>query len=174
MTSRASGTWLISFLNTGNLNCNLVQGTRDKSFDPRFFHQTIASRALIHRLKPFRIWLWIRGENWFGSWQNRLPGSQWDIKGELLCTSSPLIFMFSSNYLYVMFTYVFLWSPLKGMTVNNRSHWNNKSRFCGCIETAESYSVVLLKPQNQLPRRLMISNNYQKFHRKFEPNSKWL
>jgi hypothetical protein len=37
-----------------------------------FLHQTIPPRALIHGLKPFRIWLRIRRENRVGNRQNRL------------------------------------------------------------------------------------------------------
>jgi hypothetical protein len=39
------------------------QNQRHEIIDPRFFHQTIPTRALIHGLKPFRIWLRIRREN---------------------------------------------------------------------------------------------------------------
>jgi hypothetical protein len=40
-----------------------------------FFHQTIPPRALIHGLKPFRIWLRMSRENRVGNRQNRLPRS---------------------------------------------------------------------------------------------------
>jgi hypothetical protein len=41
----------------------LFKGTVPKDFYSGFFHQTISPRALIHWLKPFRIWLRIRREN---------------------------------------------------------------------------------------------------------------
>jgi hypothetical protein len=46
----------------------LLKGQCHEIFVPRFFfHQTIPPRALIHGLKPFRIWLRISRENW---WDN--------------------------------------------------------------------------------------------------------
>jgi hypothetical protein len=40
-----------------------LKGQQHEIFDNGFFHQTIPSSALIHALKPFRIWLRIRREN---------------------------------------------------------------------------------------------------------------
>jgi hypothetical protein len=41
----------------------ILKGQCHEIFDPRFFHQTITPRALIHGLKPFCIWLRFRREN---------------------------------------------------------------------------------------------------------------
>jgi hypothetical protein len=46
-------------------------------FDPRFFHRTITPRALIHGLKPVRIWLHIRQETRFKNRQNLIPQCRW-------------------------------------------------------------------------------------------------
>jgi hypothetical protein len=54
------------------------RGSVTRFFDPRILYQTIPSRALIHGLKPFRIWLRIRRENRVGKRQNRLPRSDRD------------------------------------------------------------------------------------------------
>jgi hypothetical protein len=40
-----------------------LKGTLTRDFRPVFFHQTTSSGSLIHRLKPFRIWLLIREDN---------------------------------------------------------------------------------------------------------------
>jgi hypothetical protein len=40
-----------------------LMGQCQEIFDPRFFHQTIPFRTVIHGLKPFRIWIRIRREN---------------------------------------------------------------------------------------------------------------
>jgi hypothetical protein len=53
-----------AYLHLKNFNFNL-KGQCHEIFDPRFFHQTIPPRALIHVLKPFRMWLRIRRENLF-------------------------------------------------------------------------------------------------------------
>jgi hypothetical protein len=46
------------------LKCQLLNWQSHEIFDPRFFfYQTIPPRALIHALKPFRIWLRIHREN---------------------------------------------------------------------------------------------------------------
>jgi hypothetical protein len=47
-----------------------LKGQCQEIFDPRFFHQTIPPRALIHGLKPIRKWLRIRRENRVGNRQN--------------------------------------------------------------------------------------------------------
>jgi hypothetical protein len=56
----------------------VLKGQCHEIFDPRFFHQTIPPRGLIHGLKPFCTWLRIRRENRFGNRQNRIPRSQCD------------------------------------------------------------------------------------------------
>jgi hypothetical protein len=55
--------WLVYHL---KVNINL-KGQLHEIFDPRFFHQSTPPRALIHGLKPFRIWLRIRQANRFES-----------------------------------------------------------------------------------------------------------
>jgi hypothetical protein len=47
-------------------------------FGPRFFHQTIPPRALIHGIKSFCMWLSIRRENQDNHCKVRIPRSQWD------------------------------------------------------------------------------------------------
>jgi hypothetical protein len=53
-----------------------LKGQCHQIFEPRFFHQTIPPRALIHGPKPFCIWLRIRRENRFGNRQNWIPRSR--------------------------------------------------------------------------------------------------
>jgi hypothetical protein len=48
-----------------------LKGQCHEIFDLWFFHQTIPPRALIHVLKPFRIWIRIRRENRLCNRQNR-------------------------------------------------------------------------------------------------------
>jgi hypothetical protein len=55
-----------------------LKGQCHEIFDPRFFHQTIPPRALIHGLKLSRILLRICRENRVGNLQNRLPRSDRD------------------------------------------------------------------------------------------------
>jgi hypothetical protein len=99
------------------------KGTVSRDFRTSvFFHQSTPPRALIHRLKPFRILLLIRRENRFGIRQNRLRPQ----KTTFFYWWSPLIFTFSSNYKYVMFTYcMYLFCrgiPSKELRANNRFH----------------------------------------------------
>jgi hypothetical protein len=150
---------------------NALKGKCHEIFEPQFFHQSTPRRVLIHRIKPFHIWLRIRREIRFGNCQNQAQGDRgsW---------SSPLIFMISSNYQYVMFTYVFFCCriPLEELRANNRfheglrgvikdsavslrllnplqpSHWNRRIRFGSLIETAESASAVSLRLLNRLPQ----------------------
>jgi hypothetical protein len=50
-----------------------LKWTVSRDFRPLvFFHQTIPPWALIHGLKPFRIWIRIRRENRLCNRQNRL------------------------------------------------------------------------------------------------------
>jgi hypothetical protein len=51
-----------------------LKGQLHGIFGPWFFHQSTPSRALIHGLKPFRIWLRIRRDNRFESRKNRFSG----------------------------------------------------------------------------------------------------
>jgi hypothetical protein len=64
---------------------------------------------------------------------------------DLFCWSSPLIFTFSGNYKYVMFTYVY------GVIKDSRSHWDWGRCFRGRNETPESAYAASLKPLNPLP-----------------------
>jgi hypothetical protein len=108
-------------------------------FHPRcFFHQTIPPRALIHRLKPFRIRLRIHREKSI----QKTPKSDFSS-----CQSSPLMFTFSSNNMYVMFTHAFFCYgfPLKGMGANNP--------FC-----ERSRGVIKDPAVSLTPRNLNISN----------------
>jgi hypothetical protein len=50
-----------------------LKGQCHAIFDFWFFHQTIPPRALIHGVKPFRIWIQIRRENRLCNSQNHLP-----------------------------------------------------------------------------------------------------
>jgi hypothetical protein len=68
---------------------NPLKGQCHEIFDPRLFHQTIPPRALIHGLKPFRIWLRIRRENRVGNRQNRFPRSDRDRGGRLTLLEFP-------------------------------------------------------------------------------------
>jgi hypothetical protein len=47
-----------------------LKGQLHEIFDPSFFHQSTPPRALIHGLKPLRIWLRIRRDNRFERRQN--------------------------------------------------------------------------------------------------------
>jgi hypothetical protein len=67
-----------------------------------FFHQSTPPRALTHGLNPFSIWLHIQQDNHFENRQNRIPQAS-----NFFYQRSLLIFTFSSNYIYDMFTYLF-------------------------------------------------------------------
>jgi hypothetical protein len=122
-----------------------------------FFHQSTPSRSLIYGLTPFRIWLRIRQDNRFENCQNQFF---------TFFPSSPLIFTFSSNNMYVMFIYIFvwLWFPFKGMRAKNRFREDSNSvikLFCIrpriCQDNRENYlqssdSVVSMKPRNPILR----------------------
>jgi hypothetical protein len=64
----------------------------------------------------------------------------------LFCQSSPLIFKFSSNYMFVMFSYLFIsfcyGFPLKGMRANNR--------FCEGSRGVIKIFMVSLRLRNRL------------------------
>jgi hypothetical protein len=105
--------------------CPTLKGNCHEIFDPRFFSSNnLSYRALIHGLKLFLTWLRVRRENRFENCQNLIPRCQWHRWIRLFCQSSPLIFTFSSKYMYVMITYcmyryfILLWFPFKG----NGSH----------------------------------------------------
>jgi hypothetical protein len=54
-----------------------LKGQLHEIFDPQFFfHQSTPPRALIHGLKPFRIWFRMRRDNRFESPQNRFQLGQ--------------------------------------------------------------------------------------------------
>jgi hypothetical protein len=94
---------MLKFLKYSQCQCHEI-------FDLWFFHQTIPPSALIHGLKPFRIWLRIRRVNRVGNSQNRLPRSDRDRGSRCFCKSSPLTGAFSYSCKYVMFTYVFVFA----------------------------------------------------------------
>jgi hypothetical protein len=133
-----------------------------------FFHQSTLFRALIHRLKLFRICLQIRQEIWF----EKLPKSASVVSmrprklADFICWSSPLTFTFSSNYKYVMFPvciFVFAivslsrnWEPICEFTRASavsqrilRCHWDRWFRYHSLSGTAVSASVVSFRLQKQ-------------------------
>jgi hypothetical protein len=60
------------------IHSQAIKGTVSRDFRPSVFSSINPPRALIHRLKPFRIWLRICGEIRFRNRQNRFPRCQWD------------------------------------------------------------------------------------------------
>jgi hypothetical protein len=64
---------IIVFISSGEF---LLKGQLYEISDPRFFHQSTPPRALIHRLKLFRIWIRIRRDNRFESRQNSFHRGQ--------------------------------------------------------------------------------------------------
>jgi hypothetical protein len=141
--------------NTLKKSCinNLLKVQRQRFLTLGFFiKQSPPPRALIHGLKPFRIWLRILREN-------RSRGVNDTVGSDCFCQSSPLIFTFSSNYMYVMFTYVFLF-PFKGNVFSRmipRCHKESRgvidrgiwSR--GIIDTKGSEPPMSMTPLNPLP-----------------------
>jgi hypothetical protein len=90
----------------------ILKGQCHEIFNHWFlFHQTIPPRALIHGLKPFCLWFRIRRENRNNSLQSLDPAVSMTPRDQTFFVRVPLlIFMFFSNYMYVMFTYVFLFA----------------------------------------------------------------
>jgi hypothetical protein len=97
----------------------LLKGQCHDIFDPQFFfHQTFPPRTLINRLKPFLIWFHICRDNQFES----------------------VIFTFSSSYIYVMFTYLFVFILVTLWILQSHSF----------IETTGSDPTVSMTPLNPL------------------------
>jgi hypothetical protein len=166
---------------------NTVKGTGSWDLRPSVFSSNNPPRALplIHGLKPFRIWLHIRRENRFENRQNLDPAGK--------NQSSTLIFTYSSNHIYVMFTYFFSFSygfPLNDpiiifandpMVSSQRSQWGhgifNKNFDVGSrgiIDTAgsDSYGIIdtaVSDPAVSLtPRNLNVANDYLNFLGEYE------
>jgi hypothetical protein len=70
-----------------------LRGQLHDIFDPRFFHQSTPPRALIHRLKPFRLFLCIRLDNRFKSHQNWFQQCQWPLWNRKLKSRIPQLFL---------------------------------------------------------------------------------
>jgi hypothetical protein len=122
-----------------------LKGQSHEFFDPLFFSQSIPTRTLIHRLKPFSISLRIRRANRFES-----PSSSYYL--HFLVTMC----MWCLPTVFICFCHGF---PRKGMRAINRfrkdsrgvirfpqSHWDQGIRFRGLIETEGSDPMVSLKP----------------------------
>jgi hypothetical protein len=100
--------------------CNTLQLLKEQCreiFDPRFFHQSIQPRALIHGPKPFRIWLRIRLDIQIGNRQYRIPRNQRDrnetfVWSSLSCLNFlvALYLPYTVRYTYVMLTYIFIFA----------------------------------------------------------------
>jgi hypothetical protein len=118
-----------------------LKGQCHEIFGPQFFfyHQSTPHRTLLHRLKPFRIWIRIRRNNRFENRQNRIPRSQWDSGIRLASQSSALIFTFYSTVTICMWrllTYLFLlWFFLKEIRANNCVNKDS----CGVIRFPRSH-----------------------------------
>jgi hypothetical protein len=102
-----------------------LKGQCHEIFDPRLFYQSAPPRALIHRLKPFCIWL------------------RWEIRDNRLKSASAVSMRLPKPLQQ------FQWGPEADLVVSmrpwkriQRLQWDSRSSFGGFNETTESIKKI--------------------------------
>jgi hypothetical protein len=120
----------LSFLKSTEIFCLqilqcLLKGTVARDFLPSFFlNQSTPPRTLIHRPKPFRIWLRISRDNRFESRQNLFQRGQWPAETENEVQNSPTF----SFKLQIWYKDIYLWNSFAGYSLLKNAA-DSKRRF---------------------------------------------